>query len=343
MEIDPFWLVAAAAGGFFGAAIGALQAFIFCGLTVLLGVVGIFGNASAMFISYVPFGPVFGPHIAFAGGVAAVAYARKRGLADGKDIVTPLITLRQPTVLLVGAAFGMVGYVIHAAIAAIPWFGGHTDSVALTVVVSALIVRFAFGSSGLAGRLPHVSNQSTELIAAGSSGGAHLAPPDEAPGRSSPDRLTGWARFAPTESNNWIRYQEGFYHNSLLGLFAGGMSAGIAVMIVQNIPSAAGVAAIVGFGLSAFSLLFLVLGMSIPVTHHMTLIGGVAAVTFLPIVGGNMLGALIIGAVFGMVAAWGAELFSRLWHIRGDSHIDPPASSIWLMTLLVLGLAAVLS
>ncbi|HEY5844290.1 MAG TPA: hypothetical protein VIU87_23035 [Mycobacterium sp.] len=343
MEIDPFWLVAAAAGGFFGAAIGALQAFIFCGLTVLLGVVGIFGNASAMFISYVPFGPVFGPHIAFAGGVAAVAYARKRGLADGKDIVTPLITLRQPTVLLVGAAFGMVGYVIHAAIAAIPWFGGHTDSVALTVVVSALIVRFAFGSSGLAGRLPHVSNQSTELIAAGSSGGAHLAPPDETPGRSSPDRLTGWARFAPTESNNWIRYQEGFYHNSLLGLFAGGMSAGIAVMIVQNIPSAAGVAAIVGFGLSAFSLLFLVLGMSIPVTHHMTLIGGVAAVTFLPIVGGNMLGALIIGAVFGMVAAWGAELFSRLWHIRGDSHIDPPASSIWLMTLLVLGLAAVLS
>ncbi len=343
MEIDPFWLVAAAAGGFFGAAIGALQAFIFCGLTVLLGVVGIFGNASAMFISYVPFGPVFGPHIAFAGGVAAVAYARKRGLADGKDIVTPLITLRQPTVLLVGAVFGMVGYVIHAAIAAIPWFGGHTDSVALTVVVSALIVRFAFGSSGLAGRLPHVANQSTELIAAGSSGGAHLAPPDEAPGRSSPDRLTGWARFAPTESNNWIRYQEGFYHNSLLGLFAGGMSAGIAVMIVQNIPSAAGVAAIVGFGLSAFSLLFLVLGMSIPVTHHMTLIGGVAAVTFLPIVGGNMLGALIIGAVFGMVAAWGAELFSRLWHIRGDSHIDPPASSIWLMTLLVLGLAAVLS
>ena len=114
-------------------------------------------------------------------------------------------------------------------------------------------------------------------------------------------------------------------------------------MIVQNIPGAAGVAAIVGFGLSAFSLLFLVLGMSIPVTHHMTLIGGVAAVTFLPIVGGNMLGALIIGAVFGMVAAWGAELFSRLWHIRGDSHIDPPASSIWLMTLLVLGLAAVLS
>ncbi|HEY5148434.1 MAG TPA: hypothetical protein VIJ23_01140 [Mycobacterium sp.] len=37
MQIDLFWLIAAAAGGFFGAAIGALQSFIFCGLTVTAG------------------------------------------------------------------------------------------------------------------------------------------------------------------------------------------------------------------------------------------------------------------------------------------------------------------
>ncbi len=260
MDIDPFWLVAAAAGGFFGAAIGALQAFIFCGLTVLLGVVGIFGNASAVFLSYVPFGPVFGPHIAFAGGVAAVAYARKRGLANGRDIVTPLITLRQPTVLLVGAIFGMLGYVIHAAMTAIPWFGGHTDSVALTVVVSAIIVRLAFGSSGLVAALTRRSARSG-LVGALSAGGesAHSAPDQKLP-EGEPSEPVGWARFAPTDANNWVRYQEGFYHNSVLGLFAGGMSAGIALMIVQNIPAAAGVAAIVGFGLSAFSLLFLVLG-----------------------------------------------------------------------------------
>ena len=86
-----------------------------CGLTVLIGAAGIFGNASAAFFGasaaffgYVPFGPVFGPHIAFAGGVAAVAYAHKRGLANGKDIVAPMITLRRADVLLIGAAFGMV-------------------------------------------------------------------------------------------------------------------------------------------------------------------------------------------------------------------------------------------
>ena len=94
--------------------------------------------------------------------------------------------------------------------------------------------------------------------------------------------------FAPTESNTWVRHQERFSAHTLLGLFAGGMSAGLALVVVQNYPTAAGVAATIGFGFSAVSLLFLSLGMAVPVTHHMTLIGGVAAVSFLPIVGGNM-------------------------------------------------------
>jgi hypothetical protein len=91
------------------------------------------------------------------------------------------------------------------------------------------------------------------------------------------------------------------------------------------------------------SLFFLSLGMSVPVTHHMTLIGGVAAVSFLPVVGGNMVVALLIGAVLGMVAAWLGEFFARFWHMHGDTHIDPPASSIWIMTTLVLGAAALLT
>lgn len=350
MQIDPFWLIAAAFGGFFGAAIGALQSFILCGLTVLLGVMGLFGNSAATFISYVPFGPVFGPHIAFAGGVAAVAYASKRGQANGKDIVTPLITLKRVDVLLVGAGFGMFGYVLHAAVAAIPWFGGHTDSVAVTVIISALVARFAFGHSGLTGVLAgRTQDHRTEAGLVGAveiSGQPRFAPgaaPDAAPPTPAPPAVTGWARFAPTEANNWIRYQEGLGQVSVLALFAGGMSAGIALMIVQNYPDAAGFAALVGFGISAFSLFFLSLGMSVPVTHHMTLIGGLAAVSLLPIVGGNMVVALLIGALFGMVAGWLGEFFSRFWHIHGDTHIDPPASAIWLMTTVVLGLTAVLA
>lgn len=346
MQIDLFWLIAAAAGGFFGAAIGALQSFIFCGVTVLLGVAGIFGNASAAFFGYVPFGPVFGPHIAFAGGVAAVAYAHRRGLANGKDIVTPMITLRRADVLLVGAVFGVLGYVINAGVVAIPWFGGHTDTVAVTVIISALIARFVFGSAGLVGRLPGASRARSPQTAALGSGQARLAPTEPSQAElleDLPPRVSGWARFAPTETNNWVRHQETFPVHSLLGLFAGGLAAGLALTVMANFPTAAGVAATVGFGLSATSLLFLSLGMSVPVTHHMTLIGGVAAVSFLPVVSGNMVLALLIGAVFGMVAAWLGEFFARFWHMHGDTHIDPPASSIWIMTTVVLGSAALLS
>ena len=95
------------------------------------------------------------------------------------------------------------------------------------------------------------------------------------------------------------------------------------------------------FSLSAMSLLFLSLGLSFPVTHHITIIGGLGALTFLPIVGGSAIAATLIGAVFGMLSAWCAELFARLWHDHGNTHIDPPAAAIWPMTMVVL-LAALL-
>ena len=53
------------------------------------------------------------------------------------------------------------------------------------------------------------------------------------------------------------------------------------------------------FGISAMSLLFLSLGLSFPVTHHITIIAGPGALKFLPIVGGNPIPAMLIGAVGG--------------------------------------------
>lgn len=94
------------------------------------------------------------------------------------------------------------------------------------------------------------------------------------------------------------------------------------------------------FGISTVSLLFLSLGLSFPVTHHMTIIAGVAAATFLPIVGGNEVVALVIGAVAGMVSAWFAEFFARFLHDHGNTHVDPPAAAIWPATTLVLAIAA---
>ena len=119
-------------------------------------------------------------------------------------------------------------------------------------------------------------------------------------------------------------------------------SAGLSIKLAEFFPVIASVANLVFFSLSAMSLLFLSLGLSFPVTHHITIIAGLGALTFLPIVGGNAIVATIIGAVCGTLSAWCAELFARLWHDHGNTHIDPPAAAIWPMTTVVLTLGALL-
>lgn len=74
-------LIAAFGGGAFAASIGALPAFIMTGVFAVVGAVAGMcgaGDASNILVNYFAFGSFFGPHIAFAGGVAAAAYAKKK-------------------------------------------------------------------------------------------------------------------------------------------------------------------------------------------------------------------------------------------------------------------------
>ena len=126
-------IITALAGGAFGAAIGALPAFIFTGFLVFLGEgVAILRRALTGSIEAVPagefaagitgvigFGAITGPHIAFAGGVAASAYAGKKypemdpdgwDYHFGKDILYAFGT--KPDILAVGAIFGLLGMLI---------------------------------------------------------------------------------------------------------------------------------------------------------------------------------------------------------------------------------------
>lgn len=84
LELNWIYLIIAAfADGAFGAAIGALPAFIVTGLMVIAGEAGGLGGVTGD----IAFGPVFGPHIAFAGGAAAAAYAAKKGyMNSGFDV-----------------------------------------------------------------------------------------------------------------------------------------------------------------------------------------------------------------------------------------------------------------
>ncbi|WP_313272376.1 hypothetical protein [Gleimia hominis] len=314
-NMDLFWLIAAAGGGFFGAVIGGNFAFGFTGVLILLGFGIAFATGSDVGFTYLAFGPVFGPHVAFAGAAAASAYAAKttNALDDtgyGRDINTSLAGLGHPAILWVGALFGMGGYIVERLIQHIPWFGSHTDTVAATVVVSGLTARAIFGRT----------------------------------------KVFGWTSKLEG-SNRWLEWQEKPSQYLTLGFLSGIFGAGASLMLVSyaqgaGLPEGAeevilANAKTLPFAISAIAILLLALGSTIGVTHHMTIIGGLAGVTFLPIVG-NGLVALLLGGLFGAIAACAGELFARIFYDHGDTHIDPPAWAIWPCTTLVMGLGAML-
>lgn len=349
-----FGLLAALAGGAVGAAIGANYAFVLTGFSVLASW-GVFAATGSTFgFDYLAFGPFMGPHIAFAGGVAAAIYARYRGsMQDGKDVNSPLAGLGRPDIVLVGAAFGAIGYVCQIGISHIPWFGTHTDSVALTVLLSGILARVVFGGLPGAG------------LFKGSLHNAELFPPEAT---SFP------AKIKPGPNGRWLEWQERpgqlVVIGSTFGVFAGGASLFLAANVGARLTDMGlpnNLAALNSntftFGISAIVILFLITNRSMPVQHHVTNIAGLATIQFFPILMRSSIGeftwtatsawdshqwlmaffALVIGAVFGVFTACLGELCARLWYDRGTSHIDPPAASIWLANTVVVSLAALIA
>ena len=149
-----FNLIAAFGGGAFAASIGALPAFIMTGVFAVVGAaVSMAGAADAgnILVNYLAFGSFFGPHIAFAGGVAAAAYAKKKGISDnGADIATACAGHNAPDVLIVGGIFGVIGFLFKELVV-MNLFAGTisprlvTDAPGITVFLSAILVRLVFG------------------------------------------------------------------------------------------------------------------------------------------------------------------------------------------------------
>ena len=310
MEFSVALILAAFAGGIFGAAIGGQPAFIFTGFMVMIGVANSLAGGGFDFLTNVAFGPVFGPHISFAGGAAAAAYAGRVGrLESGRDIGTPL-TASGPMVLLVGGLFGAGGALVQVGLAAILATVGSggtpvplTDTVALTVGISGIAARLMFGRSGLFGSLEDDSRERGRLRA----GGAQV----------------------------WVAHQQSILQTIMLGIGAGGLSAWAVTFFTAAGDQYATAAGILMFGVSAVSLLMLQFGLPGPVTHHMSLPAAVTAAGVLSLgVGGNV--ALIVGALGGVAGALLGELYARLFLIHGDTHVDPPALAIATMATVVV-------
>ncbi|WP_253738315.1 hypothetical protein [Halohasta salina] len=305
---DPTFWIASFAGGAFGAAIGALPAFIFTGFMVIAGeaagALGLEGAGEASltatgFTGLLGFGPVFGPHISFAAGAAAAAYAAKQGyIDDGKNILWAAGT-HHTDVLMVGGLFGLIGF---AGTELGRTIGIPTDNIALMVFVSALLHRVAFGYSVIG-----------EITGSGMFDvGPWERDEDEAPGI-------------------WLPWQYKWGNVALIGVI-GGILGAFAFQATGS--------PLIGFGISAASLVFLQAGVdNIPVTHHITLPGAVGAL------GAQAAGyspalVLIVGGLFGAFGATMGEVCNRVFYMHGKTHVDPPAFGIFMSGLLSAVLTA---
>lgn len=162
MSFEILYLVASIGGGIVGAAVGGLPIFILCGVAAVVGAGLAAATGDGNFMGLVAFGPVLGPQISFAAGAAAAAYAAKRGkLASGRDIASALLGLKSPDVILVGAAFGALGYLLWWALANLPMIGGigATNPIALSIVINAIIARLLFCKTGIFGKVRKGDNR----------------------------------------------------------------------------------------------------------------------------------------------------------------------------------------
>lgn len=296
-------LLAAFGGGVFGALIGALPAFIFTGFVGLIGVAIIAGGGSADFLGNVVFGTLLGPHIAFAGGVAAAAYAgKKKYLDNGADIVTPLFKTNEASVLLVGGLFGIFGHLFNAFLASM---ATPTDTVALTVFASGLIVRYTFGKTGLLGNYT-VQNET------------------EAPAEADSERYQEVAAAtvlpfpaAEQEKRSFVPDAKTMGFVSLYSL-----AVGLVVSYLVNLTQIN----VLGFVISAALLLFVQMGFNIPATHHITLVAGYATIAT---------GSFLVGAVFAVIAGILGEMIGKTFNSYCDTHIDPPATTIFTLSFII--------
>lgn len=294
--------ISAFGGGMLGAALGGIPAFVFTGLTVIAAVFS--GDAGAPVINMLCFGPIFGPHVAFGGAVAATAFAKRKGLVEnGQNLAMPLFGVGDYRVLLVGGVFGLINYLIqfiYSKLLGNVVFGleGWTDTVALTVFTSGIIVRCIMTKSGLTGK------------------------------------------YTGTEKRQFFPRGKRLQFLAITGLGVGIAVSGFAVYLGQLAQKGSEAALYIfnnigniGFALAAVSLIFVCMGQYMDSWHHTAV---TSATTAMIIFAGTMnpVAAMISAIVVAVIVSIANECALLTFNSYADSHIDPPATVIMIMQLI---------
>lgn len=268
-----FALVCSFLGGVFGAVVGGLQA------CMIVGFVGIASlcfpsGPNAELLNNTVLGGTLLPFMSFAGGVAAAAYAaniRKHDLA-GNNIVKSLCFSRDASVLMIGGAFGSIGYLMVCGINAL---GIKCDAGSVSVMISALIVRFIFGNRKYFNR-----------------------------------EATKFPQYHEKKISDWT-------YNIVFGFFISLMGAFCVYQTGYMF---------VAFYLSLCSLLLLLIDDGFSPTHHITLVVGYATI---------LSHSILWGVVFGILANILCKLVEDFINTDVNTHIDPPATTIGLLSLVI--------
>lgn len=324
-------VLAALGGGAFGAAIGALPAFIFTGFLVIAGAVattiGIDGAAATMYAA--AWGPLFGPHVGFQGGVAAHAYAAKYkpelqeqegwGYHDAKNILISLGS--NPKVLLVGAVFGAVAQLLKMLTDIVTGTSGSLGfaHIAWVIVFMAFVHRLVFGYSLIGDREAVAERLGSTLDG------------------------TSWLSFEYDEAEPHLGHQFYVGEGALLGALVGIIAAYVSIMTGSPwLP----------FGISAATLIFLETDDGIRpgtgragtvVTHQITLAAGVAGLAAFNMGANAPFNPVLYGLLWGVIMGVAGELFrllgDRLFYAWGETHLDPPAFSIVFTVIIMVVLS----
>lgn len=279
-------ITAAFCGGFFGAAIGSIPSFIMTGFIALSAGILTLAGIGEQTISSVAFGPFFGPHISFAAAAAAASFA-----ANKRNTLDSSMEILTPLLSKNDPLTLIVGG-IYGIIGYVVFYLMSlqniliTDNPAFAVTFVLILNRYVFGKDGLFGR-----------------------------------EINGNKRYENLKSNEVIN----------MGLF--GMVLGVVVALTAIIlrqagvkESAMGIYPVFVFGISAFSLIFLQAGWSMPITHH---ISYPAAATY--ILSNSVIITAVVAALNAILWAW----FCKYLNENRDTYIDPPACVITLSLAIV--------
>ena len=142
--------------------------------------------------------------------------------------------------------------------------------------------------------------------------------------------LTG--EYTESEKRQYFSQGQELLYNIVIGLAVGIIVSYVAAYLkdlgVSKEFLVAGYPALC-FGISAITLIFAQMGFGIPTTHHISLPAANAAV-----LSGNS----IIGVVVAIACSLMGDFFTKTINSYVDTHIDPPACTIFIMEFIVFGL-----